>query len=318
MLMAGKLDKSKVSWSAARNLQLAVDLRSVADILKDHDVNFLAFKGPVLAFLAYPHLDRDPSYDLDILVRKHDLPRALEALGTLGYAPKSAAWRTDLPGMNEVALQASDRTEVDLHWRLSPIYFVQFDLKGAFHRRRTVRVAGREIDTLSNEDCLLGLAIHHARHGWPDASWVQDLVGLVTHQPIDWELVHILGREARAQRVVAVALLLVDSAQPGLLPAHITRAAMQTRGAVSLAVVLRQAFGRHVDSPASVRGVWHHLQMLDGTRDRIRYISRRLLLPNHRDIEGLPTDNVAVRSLYARRIRRLVCRSFAGLSRGTA
>lgn len=308
---------SLASGTVAHNLWLIGQLRTVVQTLGAHGADCLSFKGPVLVALAYPNFDRAPSNDLDLLVNARDVPGALTALGTLGYTPKSAAWRAELPGMNEVALRAPGRAEVDLHWQLSPVYFARLKVEDAFARRRTVRLAGQDVDTLGNEDCFVGLAIHHARHGWPDSSWVRDLVGFVDHQPVDWSLVSRIARDSSAQRVVRIAILLLDSAARGRVPASILHEVERDRTAVALALTLRRDFGRYADPPASLRGVWRHLQMLDRFSDRVRYVSRRLLLPNHLDLEELSERDPSLTSLRTRRIRRLISRSAFGLFKDT-
>ncbi len=251
-------------------------------------VDALAFKGPTLAALLYERLDRVASGDLDVLVRRADIERAVTALAAVGYRPDSEV-ALSLPGNNEMLLRCEGRADVDLHWALSPPYFFPFDLDGAFGRAQTVRLIGQEFRTLGNEDLFVGLVIHHSRHCWDNAGWIRDIALLLEKRPLDWALVERAATVARARRAVNLAILLTGEAASSLVPQRIRDRALADGAARKIAAQVRQNHrGFRGDFAGTTSGAVMQMRMTESVADRLRYIVRRALLPNQTDVTTAP------------------------------
>lgn len=256
--------------------------------LEQAGIEAIAFKGPTLSVLAYDRLERAASGDLDLLVRPADLGRSLQVLGRLGYDAKGADGAALLAGNNEVVLTSPSRTEVDLHWRLSPVYFIQFDLDGAFRRSQMVTLIGREFRTLGNEDLFIGLAIHHARHCWNSWGLIRDVAHLARRQPLDWALLSELAGQSGALRVVNLAVLLAAELSPGAIPDNVLAGARGDRAAVRLAAQVRRNLEHDIDDFAGTpAGAWMQMRMSESWGDRTRYFWRRMVLPNQMDADAM-------------------------------
>ena len=72
--------------SGRHGLLCSATLLDVLDILHAAGVAALPLKGPVLAAALYPDSALRPFSDLDILVRRPQVPAALQALARNGYA----------------------------------------------------------------------------------------------------------------------------------------------------------------------------------------------------------------------------------------
>jgi hypothetical protein len=79
--------------TALRNQHLAACLHRIVEILGREKIPVLAIKGPVAAAAAYHDLSLRSFGDLDVLIPRADVTRAVGALAGLGYASKS--WRAD-------------------------------------------------------------------------------------------------------------------------------------------------------------------------------------------------------------------------------
>lgn len=272
-----------IAPEAAHTLKRAADLHVVLAALERVGIDALAFKGPTLAALLYERLDRVASGDLDVLVRRADIERAVTALAAVGYRPDSEV-ALSLPGNNEMLLRCEGRADVDLHWALSPPYFFPFDLEGAFGRSQTVRLIGQDFRTLGNEDLFVGLVIHHSRHCWDNEGWIRDIALLLERHPLDWALVERLASASGARRVVNLALLLVGASAAPSLPLSVRERARADRIAERLAAQVRHNHrnfqGDFAGTPA---GALMHLRMADITTARVRYVLKRTLEANQTD-----------------------------------
>jgi len=67
------------------NRHLTAELVRLTGLLKAAGIAAVAFKGPVLAAMAYGSIDMRQFVDLDILVRQTDLPRIAEILSAERY-----------------------------------------------------------------------------------------------------------------------------------------------------------------------------------------------------------------------------------------
>jgi hypothetical protein len=115
---------SRFRQNAGANLLLTRMLAELFVAFQAEHIPVLPHKGPVLAELAY----RDPSFresgDLDLLVRRADLARAMALLEQLSYnRPPRLAW---LPAEalcrwgSEIIFSSERGIAVDLHWRMAP------------------------------------------------------------------------------------------------------------------------------------------------------------------------------------------------------
>jgi hypothetical protein len=269
---------------AAQTMQMAGELHRIMAALEADAIDVMAFKGPVLSAFAYEDLGRLLSGDLDIVVRPSQRSAAAASLATLGYLAEEGYPPHFFEGDNELVLRAPGRTEVDLHWALSPVYWMRFDLDQAFSRSQFVHLIGHRFRTLGTEDMLLGLAIHHGRHCWERPAHVEDIVRLLRRHEIDWSLLADLAQAAGAQRVLLLALLLAERSAPGLVPAPALRRAQGDRNLqVAIATIERNFTLRPDDFAGTLPGASLQLRLCDTWADRWRYVSGRGLKYSRRD-----------------------------------
>jgi hypothetical protein len=71
--------------TAARNLRMISELRSIQAALANQDIPILALKGIALAVSAYPDASLRPMNDMDLLIQRQDLDTATQILNQQGY-----------------------------------------------------------------------------------------------------------------------------------------------------------------------------------------------------------------------------------------
>jgi hypothetical protein len=105
----------------ARNIILTAELCRLIQLLAKEGIEAIPYKGPALALFAYDNLVLRRFVDLDVIVKKSDVPRARDLLLAEGYAATKSltAAQQDLLLRTQHNLQfARDnrRLLLELHW----------------------------------------------------------------------------------------------------------------------------------------------------------------------------------------------------------
>ena len=121
----------------------------------------------------------------------------------------------------EFTFRSGEATLVELHWRAAPrFYAVDFDFERMIQQATTLEVAGRLVKTLANEDLLLVLAVHGAKHLWARFSWIIDIAAFVQTTRLDWCEVIRKANTYGTERIVGTALIAASEACGVPLPAE--------------------------------------------------------------------------------------------------
>ncbi len=222
--LEGNAARLQLLWNAQRenaqrNLALAAETLHLLDTLEKEGVPALAFKGCVLSLAVYGNLSTRKAGDIDLLIRREDVWRALEILARCGYrayrerSPAEAAGHLAFDCEWEL-LNAGKRIGVDLHWDFSghncglPVPEL---LSHIWSRQTTTTLCGRQIRSLANEDLVLMLCIHAAKHYWQRLEWIHTLARLLNQSAdLDWAALFAFARTCRMERILALGLLICD------------------------------------------------------------------------------------------------------------
>jgi hypothetical protein len=225
--------------------------------------------------------------DLDILVRPADVPRAMEALKPLGFAPSLQLSRVEqhayLRSGYEYSLDGvSGKNLLEIQWAIVPgFYAVDFDLDSFFERAMPAEVAGRPVKTLSQNDLLLTLCVHAAKHAWIRVCWLRDIAGLVESEVLNWDSVLSQARVLGIDRLLRLSLMLASR----WLGASVKVASMEKgRSDFDLSELYRQIAPHIPDSveysTESVEYFRLMLRLRERLSDKVRFASRLAFTPS--------------------------------------
>jgi hypothetical protein len=216
----GVMVREAALGAAAGNLSHFATLERIERCFEAEQLPMVLLKGAAVACSAYRDTSFRPMTDLDIWVRDDDMPRAVSALGGLGF--RAEANLPDRP----TALQRRSCGElvfrhgsgahglVELHFGAFPGWWIQRaahpDTEGLWRRAEPMG-PGRHALRLAAEDAVLQTAFHIVvnQFGQAPLRGLMDIAVLARTHPIDW--VAVSGR-ARSWRLATATWLILDTA----------------------------------------------------------------------------------------------------------
>jgi hypothetical protein len=281
--------------NARHNLLLTGELLEILRRFATRGVRAIPFKGPTLAARAYGNLALRRFADLDLLLSRADLPRSRELLTAAGY-------RSDLPlapaqqdaylaSIGQVPFVREDGgVLVELHTRIMPRDFhFPLGLERLWPRRRPVTLAGQEVHVPAEDDLLLILCAHGAKHAWACLGWVCDVAELLRACPaLDWPRVATEARSLRSERLLWLGLLLAHDWLGAPVPGDLVRRARGSSAVRGLAArVGRQMFREADGGPGGLRDALFQLRARERPGDGLRYALSLALAPTVADWTAL-------------------------------
>jgi len=307
------------------NLLLTGELLKLIDLLEAHGIAAVPFKGPTLALWAYGDMGRREFGDLDILVKKQDVPAVRELLVSEGFSP-----RPELSAAQQAAILRFDCSHnfangkniwVDVHWDfVVPSASVQINTDELWSRLQPISVNRRELKTVSVEDLLLILCLHGFTHFWERLGWISDVAALIeSREKIDWTLLLKNADRMGSRRILSLGLYLASNLLGAPVPPDVWTSAPADATVVALAEQVQRGLFREGTEALGILGeVRLHLAMKEGKRDKLTSCIRLLATPRVDDWKLLPLPGSLFFLYYALRPFRLTGKYAAKLLRGSA
>ncbi|HET7234585.1 MAG TPA: nucleotidyltransferase family protein [Longimicrobium sp.] len=293
--LAGDL-RARNAAEVHRALRLAGEARRLLDALGAAGIEALVYKGPALAVQAYGDLSLRSFVDLDLLVRPDDIPRSMTVLAEAGYDGALAMSPAQERCFRRVdgdypLVHRQTGTLVELHARVSSLRFgMAIDTDALIRRSRNIPVGGGEVRTLGDDDLLLVLFVHGAKHRWKRLEWLAAIAALLGAGRGDVSRVLAEAAELRARRTVLLGLHLAHSLLHAPVSGEVTREIAADDGIQALAAeAVERMFEAEPGEGADTRGnLRFNLRLRDGAVDRARYAARWLFGPTPEDWKWKP------------------------------
>ena len=306
---------SKFARIAARSLRAAAGCQTILLRLEDAGLSPVTFKGPTLALTAYRSLALRPFDDVDIIVSRETVGRAIEVLESAGLRPGLALTRAQAEaaftaGRGLPYVDPGKGLAVDLHAYLAPRYLpFEVDHERLGEHVRQIDLMGRKVRTLAPEMLLTALSVHGTKHSWMRLSWVSDIAAILSVPGlVDWPKARRLADEHRVARMLRLGLLLAERLLDASLPDDVRPGLKADSTAVRLAA---RAAARY-EHPLAARwsgldAALFSLQAIEGVRHRVRFVGR-VAEPSVGDWQTLDLPAVLSFVHYPLRVLRLVTR----------
>jgi Uncharacterised nucleotidyltransferase len=230
---------------ALYNLSQAKELLKILDRLKQAGIEVIAFKGPVLAVLAYKNIAFRQFHDLDILVKPQDFDQARSLLRKLGYDIHFLAGNMSyerylqlpLAQINPESVMFHQRFEqsflhsnkergLDLHWGIPPRRV--WDIK-RFEQlwldQHPVELLGQRVFTFSIEITLVVQCINATKDPWtPSFKKICDIGQIIQAYPdLDWAGAMAIAKKLGSQKLFLIGLGLTHNLLNVPLPSNIAK-----------------------------------------------------------------------------------------------
>lgn len=194
-----------------RSLLLAGQLRQVVQRLTHAGIRVIPLKGTTLAEALYGSCTLRVCTDIDVLVQRAHVARAVEALQSDGYRAEGP-WRRwwEAPYHCEITLvprRGNRLCPLDLHWGLlsgDPRY--RGAAEQCWEAARPATVLGLEAWAMSPEWELLFLALHAARSQWQGLKLLVDIQLVCCTWKLDWPRVWAIARQWSWERILELTV----------------------------------------------------------------------------------------------------------------
>jgi Uncharacterised nucleotidyltransferase len=208
--------RSTYRQNAYRALWFAHELGRILESLYSAGIEALAHKGPALSVKLYGDVTRRQFHDLDLLIGASDVSRATSVLDGMGYEcgvdldPLEEKAHLE-SGYERVFHSSHGKNLLELQWRILPhFYAIDFDMKQLFARSQEIKIGSQVCKMISDEDLLLALCVHAAKHVWTQMSWLRDITQLAKIRDLDWGFIEREAERLGIRRIVAVNFWLAD------------------------------------------------------------------------------------------------------------
>lgn len=207
------------------NLILFAETARLSKLFSEAEISSISFKGQLLGADVYGDIGLRQAGDIDILIDKRSFTRAKKILTSDGYRMTWPLTRTQeashLRFHCELPFEHHDGVrKVDLHWALSPRTFpFKLTTQSVLERSQIKMVGGKIIRTFSDEDLLLYLCMHSAKHSWARLEWACSIAELIGGKSqLDWKLTVDLAKEAGVEKIMLLGLRLAQQLRNLKLP----------------------------------------------------------------------------------------------------
>ncbi len=265
--------------NVARSLLLVRDLADIVEHLRRRGIPVVPFKGPALAESLYGNAALRECVDLDILIRRRDVPEAIRTLVSAGYVGGKqltpAQQNAFVATQYEYPFLSPSGILVELQWRIVPRYFsLSLSEEQYWSRIQPLTVCGQEMNSLACEDLLLLLCFHGGKHGWEKLIWLADVAELVVSHPhLDWEYVLDQSRRAGGLRMLLLGVVLANRLLGTTIPPDLEQPLARDRTVERIA----DGIGRDLvrgELPTYVKSQIYLLRVRERWRDRLQYVAQ--------------------------------------------
>jgi hypothetical protein len=204
--------KTEYRINTFQMLHLTRALDQLFRSLGDNGIPALLLKGPALAKDLYGDTSLRTCKDLDILIPPEHFDPADHLLQSSGFTPDDASpriynWKKSLHHCSYT--NQATGIQVEIHWKLQPGSWPEPTFEELWSRKQDCFHQDHPVYRPGNEDLLLYLSLHGARHSWFRLRWLLDIRQLLQKE-LDWRLITRLLKQQNCHIATGQALILCN------------------------------------------------------------------------------------------------------------
>lgn len=216
--------------AATRNMLMLREAGLILRELHGLRLDVIVLKGLYLVENIYRDISMRVFGDLDLLVRKSDLDKAIGSLERLGYRLETYYDpRDDNRDIKHAPpMKKPDGPYVEIHWTiLEENEPFTIDVEGLWKRAVPAQVAGVEVLALGVEDLIMHLCVHlgYQHHLGIGLRGLYDIAEVLRHfkRQTDWKKVIEIAEQWGVERVIWLVLKLVEEMLGAEVPQEVYR-----------------------------------------------------------------------------------------------
>ena len=220
LVQEGVLSELKKYFNAnvRKNLLMTGELIKILKLLKIKGIIAIPYKGPILANFVYGDISLREFNDLDIFVNKCDTYEVYKLMLFLGYELDSYPKRMDISlyfrtQSEHKFINKSNNIVVEIHNKFQG-HFFSFPISPQFlheeNSLKTIVFNNNQVNVLSNENLILLLCIHCARHDWSKLFWICDLSEMFKNHNINYFKLFENAKKLEVKRILLINLYLAN------------------------------------------------------------------------------------------------------------
>lgn len=308
---------ARLAAHGRRVLRFSAELSAIRRKFAECGVEAMLYKGPALAQRLYGDAAMREFGDLDFLVRVEDVSRAGAALRELGFqqrlqlSPRQE--REYLRIANEYAFgSGAEPNLIELQWQVAPrFYCLGFRTEELLRRSVEIEFEGTPARVLSDEDLMLALCAHAAKHCWSQLGMLRDIAALAREE-LDWEWIGAEARRLGIMRIVLVSLVLVRNLLGREFPPQFGRGP-DVELAERLAARVQERLNRGEEPDLESAGYFRFMmQLRERWQDRVRFAWRLGLTPGIAEWNAVVIPDMLFSLYQVVRVWRLLRRLISG------
>jgi hypothetical protein len=263
--------------NARHNAFLTEELNRLVTVFEEQGVAVIPFKGPVLSEELYGDIGCREIYDLDVLVKREDVLRAMDLMVSLGYTPEFRFTKSQmaayLAAHNEISFVTEEKkVTVELQWEIAPRY-LGFPVAHLHLWDHDLVKSKSGFLFPPPEQLLLMLCAHGAKDFWEQLKWICDVAQLLwVNKDLDWKKVMGLASSSGGRRMLFLGLLLAKELLDAPVPDEVMKEIGRDATAERLARKIEEGLFQKSNGSA---GIWRsslfYLKAKERLRDRVRY-----------------------------------------------
>ena len=207
--------------TSLRNQFLAEELIKILEIFAQHKVLAIPYKGIDLVQKSYPNIALRHFNDIDILIAEKDKNTAKTLLCSIKYQPfKDTLWEQHF-------IHCDHQIVIDLHSSVIPSFISKYlSFEYLWTCTRSISISGKQVSVLPLEELLQILCILIGKDIYQRKLCLVQLCDLsqiiITHPQIDWRSVIKQSQVIGCERIVLLALVLMNQLIGTQLPPAIS------------------------------------------------------------------------------------------------